>query len=235
MGDLLVIDDEPDVALLLKASLEAFGHDVAIGHTAGEAIDLTQSRDCDLLLIDLGLPDADGKDAVRAVRAAGAIPIIVVTSRHAIHERVAALDAGADDYITKPFSVDELAARVRAQLRRAHARPESAQVLSFEEVEIDVAGRRVMRAGECIHFTPTELQMLVLLARRANQLVTHNELYREVWPDGSAESGHYVRVYIQQIRSKLGDDATNPTFIATELSHGYRWLPVPFVRADPSS
>ncbi len=227
MGDLLVIDDDPDLAMLLKATLEAVGHEVMVGHTARDAVDLMRSAPRDLLLIDLGLPDGDGKDAVRDVRAMSGAPIIVVTSRSDIDERVTALDAGADDYVLKPFSLDELAARVRAQLRRSPGPIEGPDVLRFPGIEIDVAAKQVLVDGDPIRFTPTELQMLVLLARRANELVSHADLYREVWPDGSAESGHYVRVYIQQIRRKLGDDATEPTYIATELSYGYRWLLAP--------
>ena len=226
MTDLLVIDDDADFASLLKASLEAFGHDVRVGYTASDAQSLLGGGDPDVLLVDLGLPDGDGKDLVRAVRAQGDVPIIVVTSRHEIEERVAALDAGADDYVLKPFSLDELAARVRAQLRRVGSSADD-EVLRFERFEIDLRSKQVLRDGVAVKFTPTELQMLALLARNAGSLVTHNQLYREVWPDGSAESGHYVRVYVQQIRRKLGDDASEPTFIATEHSFGYRWLLAP--------
>lgn len=226
MGHLLVIDDDPDLAFLLKETLEAFGHGVSVAHTASGVVDLVADTNCDLLLIDLGLPDCDGKDAVRSVRAVTDLPIVVVTSRCEIEERVAALDAGADDYVLKPFSNDELAARVRAQLRRAAATDENAAMLRFEGLEIDLSAKQVRLDGEVTRFTPTELQMLILLARSGNRLLTQRQLYREVWPDGSGESGHYVRVYIQQIRQKLGDDASKPTFIATEMSHGYRWLPV---------
>ncbi len=226
MGHLLLIDDDPDLAFLLKETLEAFGHGVSVAHTATGVVELVADSGCDLLLIDLGLPDCDGKDAVRGVRAATDLPIIVITGRSEIEERVAALDAGADDFVLKPFSNDELAARVRAQLRRAEANSASAAVLRFEGLEIDVEAKQVRLGGAVIRFTPTELQMLILLARSGNRLVTQRQLYREVWPDGSGESAHYVRVYIQQIRQKLGDDANDPTFIATEMSHGYRWLPV---------
>lgn len=239
MSDLLVIDDDVDFASLLTAALEAIGHDVAVGHTARGALDLVQQHAPDLLLIDLGLPDGDGKDVVRAVRAEADTPIIVVTSHYELDERVAALDAGADDLLLKPFSLDELAARVRAQLRRSGAGSgstnESTEVLVFDDLEIDPRLRRVIHAGTEVRFTPTEHQMLLRLASHPGELVTHNQLYREVWPDGSAESGHYVRVYIQQIRRKLGDDAGSPTFIATEHSHGYRWLPKPLHRAIGTS
>ncbi|MEX2294649.1 MAG: response regulator [Acidimicrobiales bacterium] len=226
MTDLLVIDDDVDFASLLKASLEAFGHEVRVGYTSGDALTLLDRGDPDLLLLDLGLPDGDGKDLIHRVRASGDVPIIVVTSRHEVEERVAALDAGADDYVLKPFSLDELAARVRAQLRRVTSSP-TADVLRFEGFEIDLRTMTVLSDGAPVRFTPTELQMVILLANNAGSLVTHNQLYREVWPDGSAESGHYVRVYIQQIRRKLGDDVSAPRFIATEHSFGYRWLPLP--------
>lgn len=235
MGHLLVIDDDPDIAFLLKETLEAFGHGVSVACTALGVVDLVADTNCDLLLIDLGLPDCDGKDAVRSVRAVTDLPIIVVTSRCEIEERVAALDAGADDYVLKPFSNDELAARVRAQLRRAETTADKASVLCFERLEIDVAAKQVRLDGEVTRFTPTELQMLILLARSGNRLVTQRQLYRQVWPNGSAGSGHYVRVYIQQIRQKLGDDASDPTFIATEMSSGYRWLPRALAGANRTS
>lgn len=239
MSDLLVIDDDVDFASLLTAALEAIGHEVAVGHTAGGALDLMHQHAPDLLLIDLGLPDGDGKDVVRTIRAEADTPIIVVTSHYELDERVAALDAGADDLLLKPFSLDELAARVRAQLRRSGsgsgAGTETAEVLVFGDLEIHPQSRRVVHAGTEVRFTPTEHQMLLRLASHPGELVTHNQLYREVWPDGSAESGHYVRVYIQQIRRKLRDDAANPTFIATEHSYGYRWLPKPANRAISTS
>lgn len=235
MGHLLVIEDDPDLAFLLKETLEAFGHDVSVAHTATGVVDLVADTNCDALLIDLGLPDCDGKDALCSVRAVSDLPIIVVTARSKIEERVAALDAGADDYVIKPFSNDELAARVRAQLRRAGASSEGPRTLRFEGLEIDPLAKQVRLNGDLIHFTPTELQLLVYLGHNPNRLLTHRQLYRQVWPDGSAESGHYVRVYIQQIRQKLGDDASDPTFIATELSSGYRWLPRPVALANRTS
>lgn len=234
MGDLLVIDDDPDLAYSIKATLEAFGHGVEVSHSGSDVVDRLAGSAFDLLLIDLGLPDCDGKDAVRDVRAVADLPIIVVTSRYDIAERVAALDAGADDYVLKPFSTDELAARVRAQLRRVAGPTSNDGPLRFQGLEIDTSAGQVRLNDRLVHFTPTELQMLTLLARSSNQLVTHRQLYREVWPDGSAESGHYVRVYVQQIRQKLGDDARNPTFIATQQSYGYRWLPRPLQEPDPS-
>lgn len=237
MSDLLVIDDDVDFASLLTAALEAIGHEVAVGHTASSALDLVHRHAPDLLLIDLGLPDGDGKDVVRTIRAEADTPIIVVTSHYELDERVAALDAGADDLLLKPFSLDELAARVRAQLRRAGSASgtEPSELLVFGDLEIDPQTRRVIHAGSEVRFTPTEHQMLLRLASHPGELVTHNQLYREVWPDGSAESGHYVRVYIQQIRRKLRDDAANPSFIATEHSSGYRWLPTPANRAISTS
>ena len=236
VSDLLVIDDDVDFASLLTAALEAIGHEVAVGHTASGALDLVHRHAPDLLLIDLGLPDGDGKDVVRTIRAQADTPIIVVTSHYELEERVAALDAGADDLLLKPFPLDELAARVRAQLRRSvsGAGSEPAETLVFDDLEIDPQTKRVVLAGHEVRFTPTEHQMLLRLARHPGELVTHNQLYREVWPDGSAESGHYVRVYIQQIRRKLRDDAASPTFIATEHSHGYRWLPRPTNRTISS-
>ncbi len=233
MSDLLVIEDNPDLAAMLQATLEAFGHHVSVAHTASDAIALVASDQFDLLLIDLGLPDGDGKDVVRQARAMSDLPIIVVTARFEVSERVAALDAGADDFVVKPFYGDELGARVRSHLRRAGASAKPVEVLRFDGLEIDLADQQVRLAGEPIHFTPTELQLLVHLAKNANRQVTHRELYRQVWPDGSAESGHYVRVYIQQIRRKLGDNAADPTFIATEMSYGYRWLPRPIEARPP--
>lgn len=235
MADLLVVEDDRDLAASIGTTLEAFGHHVSMAYKAGDVMALVQGAERDLLLIDLGLPDGDGKDVVRDVRAMTDVPIIVLTSRSEIEERVAALDAGADDYVLKPFSTDELAARVRAQIRRAAGVPSPGQCpLRFEGLEIDLAANQVRRDGDLVRFTPTELKMLVLLASSANQLVTHRQLYGQVWPDGSAESGHYVRVYIQQIRRKLGDDPRNPTFIATEMSYGYRWLPRPVGDAQSS-
>lgn len=225
MSDLLLIEDDQELASLLTTSLAAFGHDVSVSHRMEGAVDLACTSPCDLLLIDLGLPDGDGIDAIRDIRAVAQLPIIVITGRDGLDARIAALDAGADDLLLKPFSADELAARVRAQLRRAAAPVDRPRVLTFDGLEVDIAAREVRRDGQRIHLTPTEMQMLILLASNPQQLVTHGQLYRRVWPDGSGESGHYVRVYIQQIRRKLGDDASNPTFIATEMSQGYRWLP----------
>lgn len=233
MGNLLVIDDDPDLAVLLRIALTSDGHRVTIAHTAADVVNHVTRPGCDLLMIDLGLPDGDGKEAVRRVRAASGLPIIVVTGRGELSERVEALDAGADDYVLKPFLSEELLARVRAQLRRATPTPLT-DPLRFDRVVIDPAARQVWLDGELVRFTPTELQMLLLLAQNANRLVTHTQLYRQVWPDGSGESGHYVRVYIQQIRQKLGDSASAPTFIATELAHGYRWLPGLLIDQDQS-
>lgn len=227
MGHLLVIDDDPALALLLKETLTAFGHRVEVAYSAVGLEARLRRTPVDLLLIDLAMPEVDGKDAVRSVRRESDLPIIVVSSCTEVAERVAALDAGADDFVLKPCSPDELAARVRAQLRRADSAAAPSTMLRFEQIELDLGARQVRIRGELVHFTPTELDMLILLATNASRLITHRQLYRQVWPDGSAESGHYVRVYIQQIRRKLKDDVANPTFIATEMSHGYRWLPQP--------
>lgn len=222
----VVIEDEKQIRRFLRASLEAEGMQVHEADTGRQGLIEAATRKPDLAIVDLGLPDIDGLEVIRELRAWSALPIIVLSARSEEREKVAALDAGADDYLSKPFGVSELLARIRAQLRR-HYRAGSAseaqgESFGFGDIELDLVRRRVVRGGVAIHLTPIEYRLLVTLVRHAGRVLTHRQLLKEVWGPSHVDSNHYLRIYMGHLRQKLEADPAQPRHILTETGVGYR-------------
>ena len=232
MSRVLVVDDEPPILYALRTSLEARGYDVASAETGEEGLARVASAAPDLVVLDLGLPDLDGAEVIRRLRGWSDVPVIVLSVRERQADKIDALEAGADDYVTKPFDVDELVARMRAILRRAQGERSDHPVLTFEPLEIDLTRRLVRLNGQIVHLTPTEYALLEAMATNAGKLLTHEWLLRKVWGRGYATESHYLHVYVRQLRMKLGDDATMPRFIITEPGVGYRWSPEPALTTE---
>ena len=224
----VVIEDEPQIRRFVRSALEAEGWQVHEADTAKKGLIEAGTRKPDLLVLDLGLPDGDGLDLIRDVRGWSAVPIIVLSARSDEADKIAALDAGADDYLTKPFGVGELLARVRANLRRPRATaPEDADpVFRFGEVEVDRTARLVRRAGVEVHLTPIEYRLLSVLMANTGRVLTHRQLLREVWGPSHAEQSHYLRIDMGHLRQKLEADPTQPRHLLTETAVGYRLLAV---------
>ena len=221
MTRVLVVDDEPALARALVINLRARGMDVDTAATGRQALDLVARQRPDVVILDLGLPDMDGLEVLAGIRGWSPVPVIVLSARSTSAEKVGALEAGADDYVTKPFDMHELLARVRAAVRRA-VPGESQPVVVAGEVTIDLAAGTVSRDGERVRLTPTEYHLLESLARNADRLVSQQQLLREVWGPGYERETHYLRVYVAQLRRKLEPDPTAPTLILTEPGLGYR-------------
>lgn len=223
--NVLVVDDERPIRELLRTTLEAEDFTVVEAANAREGASLGANRRIDLFLIDLGLPDQDGVELVRQIRRWTQRPILVLSARTAEHQKVLALDAGADDYLTKPFGVAELHARIRVALRHArHAGAGADSVVGFGEVRVDLHSRTVTRAQEPLKLTATEWRLLEVLVRHGGRVVTTQQLLREVWGPAHAEQSHYLRIYIRQLRQKLEVDPREPSFLVTETGVGYRLL-----------
>ena len=221
----LVVDDEAQIRRAMRTSLSAHGFDVLLTVGTGEeAVVAVAEKTPDLVLLDLGLPDLDGTEVIRRLRSFSDVPIIVLSVRDRQADKVAALDAGADDYVTKPFGVDEVLARARAALRRSHIGEPSAPLLSFGAIAVHLGRQLVTRGGEAIHLTRTEYQLLEAFVTNRGKLLTHQWLLRKVWGRGYSEESHYLRVYVRSLRRKLGDDASAPSLILTEPGVGYRWI-----------
>jgi len=219
---ILVVDDEPQISRALAVNLQARGYDVDVAATGEKALDLAARTHPDAVILDLGLPGMDGSDVVAGLRGWTTVPIIVLTVRDAEADKVSALDAGADDYVTKPFGMDELLARLRAALRRA-APSEEDVVVETEDFAVDLSAKRVTtKAGE-VRLTPTEWQMVEILVRNAGKLVTQRQLLREVWGPKYEDETHYLRVYMVQVRRKLEPDPSHPRYFITEAGMGYRF------------
>jgi two-component system, OmpR family, KDP operon response regulator KdpE len=224
---ILVIEDEPPLQKFLEVTLSPSYH--LIQATTGESGVRHAANDRpDLIILDLGLPDIDGIDVTRRIREWSKIPIIVVSARGKEQDKVLALDAGADDYITKPFGVSELMARVRVALRHASTARQDSGDATFQvgDLTIDLSRRTVSVAGQQIHLTKNEYSLLTTLARNAGKVLTHRQLLREVWGPGSADQSHYLRVYINQLRQKIESDPSRPRYLITETGVGYRLLDV---------
>ena len=228
----VVIEDEPQIRRFVRGALEAEGWQVFEAETVQRGLTEAGTRKPDLLVLDLGLPDGDGLDLIRDVRGWSAVPIIVLSARIDEADKIAALDAGADDYLTKPFGVGELLARVRANLRRP--RPAATDggggeaadpVFRFGEVEVDRLARLVRRSGAEVHLTPTEYRLLSVLMANAGRVLTHRQLLREVWGPSHAGQNHYLRIYMGHLRQKLEADPAQPQHLLTETAVGYRLLP----------
>ena len=219
----LVIEDEPQMRRFLKASLESHDYALVEAVTAREGLTHATGRNPDAILLDLGLPDLDGIELTRRLREWSRTPIIVISARGREQDKIAALDAGADDYLTKPFGIGELLARLRVALRHA-ATPDSggAAVLEVGDLKVDLAARLVFRKGVEVHLTPIEYKLLATLARHAGKVLTHRQLLKEAWGPNAVEQTHYVRVYMTQLRHKLEDDPSRPRYLLTESGVGYR-------------
>jgi two-component system, OmpR family, KDP operon response regulator KdpE len=219
----LVVDDEPQIVRGLKIILRNAGYTVEAAETVAEALALLSARPPDALVLDLVLPDGEGIEVCREVRRWSRLPILVLSAVGDEREKVRALDAGADDYVTKPFGTDELLARLRAVMRRSVSDSRD-PLVRIGDLEIDLADRRVRRDGTAVHLTPIEFDLLRVLAKHRGRLVTHRQLLREVWgPEYGAET-HYLRVHVAHIRSKLEADPSRPRYVLTEPGVGYRLL-----------
>jgi two-component system KDP operon response regulator KdpE len=219
----LVVEDEPQMRRFIRASLSAHGYQVSESSSGAEALALAASRNPEVILMDLGLPDMDGIDLTRRVREWSRTPIIVISARGKEADKVTALDAGADDYLTKPFGVDELLARIRVALRHAENTTQTEDApLEFGALHIDLARRDVKVGGRNVHLTPTEYRLLSLLARNAGRVLTHRQIIREVWGPSYAGQTHHVRVHMAELRKKIEADPARPTIILTEPGVGYR-------------
>ncbi len=223
---ILIVEDEREIRQFVRTALESEGWQVFEAGTVKQGLVEAGTRRPDLIIADLGLPDGDGVDFIRQVRTWTGVPIIVLSARTHEDEKVAALDVGADDFITKPFGVNELLARTRANLRRMRlGQPAPDAVFRFGDVEVDLAARIVKKAGTEVHLTPIEYRLLGVLVANAGRVMTHPHLLREVWGPSHSESTHYLRVYMGNLRQKLEDDSAQPKYIVTETGVGYRLLP----------
>jgi len=221
----IVVEDEAQIRRFVRMALESDGCQVHEAESVQRGLIEAGTRRPDLVVLDLGLPDADGLDFIRDLRAWSEIPIVVLSARSAEEEKVAALDAGADDYLTKPFGAAELLARVRAHLRR-HARGghDETQVLSCGELKVDLGRRLVERGGQSLHLTPIEFRLLACLAAHPDCVLTHRQILKAVWGPAHVEDAHYVRVYMGQLRKKIETDPARPRHILTESGVGYRFV-----------
>ncbi|MDG3002644.1 response regulator [Paludisphaera mucosa] len=219
----LIIDDEPPIRRFLRASLAAAGYRVTEAETGEEGLKLAAQQPPDLVILDLGLPSMDGQDVLRGLREWLSAPILVLSARDQERQKIEALDAGADDYLTKPFSVGELLARMRTALRHAHRTGAESSVLAFGDLKADLAARQVTRGGVRLTLTPLEYKLLITLMKHSGKVLTHRFLLREVWGPHASQETHYLRVFVAGLRRKLGDDPAHSRFIATEQGVGYRF------------
>jgi two-component system KDP operon response regulator KdpE len=219
----VLVEDERQIRRFVRDALETEGWTVFEAETVKQGLVEAGTRKPDLVILDLGLPDADGVDFIRGLRGWSQIPIIVLSARTGEADKIEALDAGADDYLTKPFGVGELLARVRAAQRRriVEATGGSASV-RFGDVEVDLTARTVRRRGEAVHLTPTEYRLMTLLIASAGKVLTHRQICRDVWGPSHEQSTHYARIYMGHLRQKLEDDPAQPKYIVTETGVGYR-------------
>lgn len=220
---ILLIEDEPEIRRFLRTALPAHGIRLHEATTGQDGLTEAKARNPDLILLDLGLPDLDGTDMIRQVREWTGIPIIVLSARDQEQTKVAALDLGADDYVTKPFGVNELLARIRTALRHAARNDDGVEsVFVLGELRVDLGRRQVCVSEKEVHLTPIEYKLLTTLIRYAGKVLTHRQLLKEVWGPLHVEEGHYLRVYMRQLRNKLEKNPAHPRYLVTELGVGYR-------------
>ena len=224
----LIVEDEPQMRRFLRASLASHGFGVVEAGSSREAVALATSHNPEIVLLDLGLPDEDGVALTRRLREWSRVPIIVISARGREADKVEVLDAGADDYLTKPFGVGELLARIRVALRHAqHAAGPPEPVVELGPLRVDFARREVTLSGQAVHLTPIEYRLLALLAQNAGRVLTHRQMLEKIWGPGHVEQAHYLRVYMAQLRRKIEADPAQPKLLLTEPSVGYR------LRDDP--
>jgi len=220
---ILIVDDEPDIRRFLRASLKLYQYEILEAATGMEAIQMVDDHRPDLIILDLGLPDLDGVEVTRQIRQTSRIPIIILSVRNSENEKIEALDAGAEDYLTKPFGMGELLARVRVVLRRSEPQGDN-RVLAFRDLKLDLPGHKVTLKDNEVLLTPTEFDILTVLMQNAGVVVTHHQLIQQVWgPAYEEDSGRLIRVNISNLRRKIETDPNRPNYILTELGVGYRF------------
>jgi two-component system KDP operon response regulator KdpE len=222
----LAVDDDSQILRALRAGLQAAGFEAITASNGETALDFLSRQNIDVVVLDLGLPGIGGQEVIGRLRSWSDVPVVVLSVHEDQRDKVEALDAGADDYVTKPFAMDELLARIRAVQRRSREE-KVLPLLRFGDLEVDLARQLVTVGGERVHLTATEYRLLETFATRPGKLLTHGWLIRQVWGHGYADDSRGLRVFVRQLRRKLGDDATNPRWILTEAGLGYRWLPSP--------
>lgn len=224
MTTVLIIEDEKEIRRFVRIALESEGLKVFDAETLQRGLIEAATRKPDLVILDLGLPDGDGKTFIGELRQWSALPVIVLSARIDEQDKIDALDAGADDYLTKPFGIGELLARVRVALRR-HAGQHADPKVSFADVTVDIAARRVLRGGEEVHLTPIEFRLLTTLLNNAGKVLTQRQLLSHVWGPNAVEHSHYLRIYMGHLRQKLEANPTQPVHLLTETGIGYRFMP----------
>jgi len=222
---LIVVEDEERIRHFIRLALESEGYQVHEAETIQRGLIEAGTRQPDMVVLDLGLPDGDGADFIRQLRSWSGIPVLVLSARSGENDKVAALDAGADDYLTKPFGAAELLARVRAHLRRSTQQDKGGDSLvNFGRISVDLARRHVSRDDEELHLTPIEYKLLTYLIANPDVVITHRQLLKNIWGPSHSEDSHYVRVYMGQLRKKIEDDPSQPRHIRTETGVGYRFV-----------
>jgi two-component system KDP operon response regulator KdpE len=224
---ILVVDDEPQIRKFLEISLRSQGYTVAQAATGREGLERLATHGAELVVLDLGLPDLEGHEVLRELRAWSRVPVIVLSVRASEAEKVRALDAGANDYVSKPFGIQELMARVRGLLREHGAAQDAPPVFDDGRLRVDLARRLVALGGERLHLTRKEYAVLAMLVQNAGRVVTQQQLLRELWGPNHAEDSHYLRVVVGKIRQKLGEDSARPRYLRTEPGVGYQFLAEP--------
>ncbi|SFD91367.1 two-component system, OmpR family, KDP operon response regulator KdpE [Phytobacter palmae] len=224
MINVLIVEDEQAIRRFLRAALEAEGLRAWEAETLQRGLIEAATRKPDLVILDLGLPDGDGIDFIRDLRQWSQIPVIVLSARTEESDKIAALDAGADDYLSKPFGIGELQARLRVALRRNAGMQQSDPLVSFSDIQVDLANRRIVRAGEELHLTPIEFRLLAVLLNNHGKVLTQRQLLSQVWGPNAVEHSHYLRIYMGHLRQKLEADPARPRHLLTETGIGYRFM-----------
>jgi len=232
----LIVEDEADIRRFVRMALESEGHESFEADGVKRGLIEAGTRRPELVVLDLGLPDGDGVDFIRDLRGWSTVPVIVLSARSSEFDKIAALDAGADDYLVKPFGAGELMARVRAQLRRYSLQAASGEpLIRFGDVCVDLARRVVERGGQVLHLTPIEYRLLIFLATQPDRVVTHRQLLKVVWGPGHTEDSHYVRVHMANLRKKVEVDASMPKHLITESGIGYRFVTATYASISSES
>lgn len=224
MINVLIVEDEQAIRRFLRAALEAEGLRAWEAETLQRGLIEAATRKPDLVILDLGLPDGNGIDFIRELRQWSQIPVIVLSARTEESDKIAALDAGADDYLSKPFGIGELQARLRVALRRNAGMQQNDPLVSFSDIQVDLANRRIMRAGEELHLTPIEFRLLAVLLNNHGKVLTQRQLLSQVWGPNAVEHSHYLRIYMGHLRQKLEADPARPRHLLTETGIGYRFM-----------